>query len=62
MTMLTFPALSQSSVTKFANLNNQKRNSQDAAAAARKASFAEQIKPAGFLGSMWQNWTKGAGK
>ncbi|CAF9915653.1 hypothetical protein IMSHALPRED_002665 [Imshaugia aleurites] len=52
----------RSSVTKFAGLNNQKRNSQDVSAAARKASFAEQNKAPGFLGGMWQNWTKGSGK
>ncbi|KAL9135905.1 MAG: hypothetical protein Q9175_002878 [Cornicularia normoerica] len=52
----------RSSMTKFAGLNSQKRNSQDASAAARKASFAEQNKAPGFLGGMWQNWTKGAGK
>ncbi|KAL6716410.1 hypothetical protein ACLMJK_005977 [Lecanora helva] len=50
---------SASSAQKFANLHNQKRNSQDASAAARKASFAEQSHPAGFFGSMWQSFTKG---
>ncbi|CAD6585244.1 MAG: hypothetical protein ASARMPRED_002107 [Alectoria sarmentosa] len=52
----------RSSVTKFAGLNNQKRSSQDASATARKASFAEQNKAPGFLGGLWQNWTKGSGK
>lgn len=56
------PPQSSSSAQKFANLHNHKRNSQDAAAAARRASFAEMSKPPGFLGSMWQNWTKGTGK
>lgn len=31
----------------------QKRNSSDAAASARKASFAEQSKTPGFLGGLW---------
>lgn len=57
-----FPQSSVSSAQKFANLHNQKRNSQDASAAARRASFAEMSKPPGFLGSMWQSWTKGTGK
>lgn len=52
----------RSSVSKFAGLHEQKRRSQDASAAARRASFAEQNKAPGFLGGMWQNWTKGAGK
>lgn len=52
----------RSSVSKFAGLNSQKRNSQDATAAARKASFAEQNKAPGFLGGMWHSWTKGTGK
>jgi hypothetical protein len=38
---------------------NMKRNTQDAGASQRKASFAEQQKPAGFLGTMWNNFTKG---
>lgn len=32
---------------------NQKRNSTDVAATARKASFAEQTTKPGFLGGMW---------
>ena len=61
LTILFFHA-SQSSGTsaqKFANLHNQKRNSQDVAAAARRASFADQRHQPGFLGGWWQNFTKG---
>ncbi|KAI4246583.1 MAG: hypothetical protein L6R40_001946 [Gallowayella cf. fulva] len=50
-----------SSTTKFNNLMNQKRNSTDASAAARKASWAEQSKAPGIFGSMWNNFTKGGG-
>ena len=53
---------SGASAQRFANLHNQKRNSQDASAAARRASFAEMNKAPGFFGGMWQNWTKGIGK
>ena len=53
---------SGASAQRFANLHNQKRNSQDASAAARRASFAEMNKAPGFFGGMWQNWTKGTGK
>lgn len=53
---------SGSSAQRFANLHNQKRNSSDMTAAARRASFADQSKAPGFLGGMWQNWTKGSGK
>lgn len=35
---------------------SQKRNSSDAAAAARKASFAEQNKTPGFLGGLWHKY------
>ncbi|KAL8857014.1 MAG: hypothetical protein Q9178_006419 [Gyalolechia marmorata] len=50
-----------SSDTKFGGLMSQKRNSTDVAAAARKASWAEQSKPPGFFGSMWHSFTKGNG-
>ena len=53
---------SGASAQKFANLHNQKRNSQDASATARRASFAEMNKAPGFFRGMWQNWTKGTGK
>ncbi|KAL8661466.1 MAG: hypothetical protein Q9202_005585 [Teloschistes flavicans] len=43
-----------SSITKFNGLMNQKRDSTDAAAAARKASFAEQSKAPGVFGGLWQ--------
>ncbi|PQE20828.1 conidiation-specific expression protein [Rutstroemia sp. NJR-2017a BBW] len=39
--------------TLFAGLMNQKRNSIDAAAAARRQSFTEQAPKAGFVGQMW---------
>ncbi|KAL9605091.1 MAG: hypothetical protein Q9219_000025 [cf. Caloplaca sp. 3 TL-2023] len=42
-----------SSAPKFSGLMNQKRDSGDAAAAARKASFAEQNKAPGFIGGLW---------
>ncbi|KAL9587388.1 MAG: hypothetical protein Q9212_000315 [Teloschistes hypoglaucus] len=43
-----------SSGMKFNGLMNQKRDSTDAAAAARKASFAEQNKAPGVFGGLWQ--------
>ncbi|KAL9606720.1 MAG: hypothetical protein Q9179_000160 [Wetmoreana sp. 5 TL-2023] len=43
-----------SSETKFNGLMTQKRNSTDATAAARKASFAEQAKAPGMFGGLWQ--------
>ncbi|KAI9848748.1 MAG: hypothetical protein M1837_006835 [Sclerophora amabilis] len=43
----------------FSGLMNQKRNSLDATATARKASFTEQQPKPGFLGSIWNNYTKG---
>jgi len=46
---------------KFSGLMNQKRNSIDTSAAARKASFAEQKPAPGFIGSMWNSFTKGSG-
>ncbi|KAI9809889.1 MAG: hypothetical protein M1825_000322 [Sarcosagium campestre] len=43
----------------FSGLVAQKRNSGDASAAARKASF-DEMKPApGVIGSMWNSFTKG---
>ncbi|KAI9670385.1 MAG: hypothetical protein M1817_004428 [Caeruleum heppii] len=45
----------------FSGLMNQKRNSADASAAARKASFDEQKTAPGFVGQMWNNFVKGAG-
>ncbi|MCJ1350453.1 MAG: hypothetical protein MMC33_000434 [Icmadophila ericetorum] len=47
---------SSASSQKFAGLMNQKRNSVDANAAQRKASFAEMKPAPGFLGSMWNKW------
>jgi hypothetical protein len=35
---------------------NQKRNSQDAAAQARRESFNEMKPPAGFIGKMWNKY------
>ncbi|KAA6407433.1 MAG: hypothetical protein FRX48_08676 [Lasallia pustulata] len=51
---------SSSSANKFAGLMNQKRNSTDETAAARKASFAEQAKAPGFVGGLWNSFTKGS--
>ncbi|MCJ1240617.1 hypothetical protein MMC14_008621 [Varicellaria rhodocarpa] len=44
---------SSASSGKFSGLVNQKRNSTDASAAARKASFAEQKPAPGVLGNLW---------
>jgi len=49
----------RSSGEKFSGLMNQKRNSVDANAAARKASFAEMKPEAGIIGKMWNNFTTG---
>ncbi|KAL8922908.1 MAG: hypothetical protein Q9208_004870 [Pyrenodesmia sp. 3 TL-2023] len=46
---------SSSGAQKYNGLMNQKRNSTDVAAAARKASFAEQNKAPGFFGGLWHN-------
>ncbi|KAL8723674.1 MAG: hypothetical protein Q9225_000117 [Loekoesia sp. 1 TL-2023] len=43
-----------SSDARFSGLTFQKRNSGDADAAARKASFAEQNKAPGIIGGLWQ--------
>ncbi|MDI1491168.1 MAG: hypothetical protein OHK93_002375 [Ramalina farinacea] len=53
---------SGTSAQKFAGLHSQKRTSQDATAAARKQSFAEQAPKPGFFGGLWNNFTKGGGK
>ncbi|KAN0122540.1 hypothetical protein V8E51_000866 [Hyaloscypha variabilis] len=44
----------------FSGLINQKRNSTDAAAAARRQSFHDQKPAAGFIGKMWHNFTTGS--
>jgi hypothetical protein len=45
---------------KFSGLHNIKRNSQDASAAERKASWADQAPgTGGILSGMWNNFTKG---
>ncbi|KAF4633735.1 hypothetical protein G7Y89_g4375 [Cudoniella acicularis] len=46
--------------TLFSGLMNQKRNSQDSAAAARRQSFNEQKPATGFIGKMWNNYTTGS--
>jgi hypothetical protein len=46
----------QGSGTLFSGLINQKRNSGDAAAQARRESFNEQKPQAGFLGKMWNKY------
>ncbi|RDW73998.1 hypothetical protein BP5796_07440 [Coleophoma crateriformis] len=48
--------------TMFSGLMNHKRNSQDAAAAARRQSFNEMKPAPGFIGQMWQNFTQGSDK
>jgi hypothetical protein len=40
----------------FSGLINQKRNSTDAAAAARRQSFHDQKPAAGFIGKMWHKY------
>ncbi|KAI9818121.1 MAG: hypothetical protein M1827_000746 [Pycnora praestabilis] len=50
---------SGSGAAKFSGLMNQKRNSSDVSATARKASFAEQKPASGFVGQIWNNFTKG---
>ncbi|PMD24867.1 hypothetical protein NA56DRAFT_642682 [Hyaloscypha hepaticicola] len=44
----------------FSGLMNQKRNSTDAAAAARRQSFHDQKPQAGILGKMWNSFTTGS--
>ncbi|EPE29241.1 hypothetical protein GLAREA_00401 [Glarea lozoyensis ATCC 20868] len=56
------PRRGSQSGTLFSGLINQKRNSTDASAAARRASFAEQKPAAGVLGKMWNNFTTGGAK
>ena len=41
---------------RFSGLIDLKRNSQDASAAARKASFHEQRPQPGFLGQIWHKY------
>jgi len=45
--------------TLFSGLLNQKRNSNDAAAQARRESFNEQKPAANFIGKMWNNFISG---
>ncbi|MCJ1243894.1 hypothetical protein MMC30_001091 [Trapelia coarctata] len=47
---------SSASSGKFAGLMNQKRNSSDATAAARKSSFDDQKPATGIIGSMWNRY------
>ncbi|CZR50640.1 uncharacterized protein PAC_00514 [Phialocephala subalpina] len=49
-----------SSSGMFSGLMNQKRNSTDAAANARRQSFNEMQPTTGFVGKMWHNFTKGS--
>ncbi|KAI1005102.1 hypothetical protein K3495_g3117 [Podosphaera aphanis] len=44
----------------FSSLMDQKRNSSDAAAQARRASFHDMKPTPGFLGKMWQSFTMGS--
>ncbi|OJJ44657.1 hypothetical protein ASPZODRAFT_144618 [Penicilliopsis zonata CBS 506.65] len=43
----------------FQNLSNQKRNSTDADAASRRASFMEQSEKGGMLSKWWEGYTRG---
>ncbi|KAH6666623.1 hypothetical protein B0J14DRAFT_659665 [Halenospora varia] len=51
---------SSGSGTMFSGLINQKRNSTDQTAEARRASFAEQKPATGFIGKLWNNFTSGS--
>jgi len=50
---------SSSSGSLFSGLINQKRNSDDPAAMARRQSFHDQKPATGMLGNWWHNWTQG---
>ncbi|RAL63067.1 hypothetical protein DID88_004152 [Monilinia fructigena] len=43
----------------FTTQNRRKRSNSDAAAKARRESFADQAPKAGFVGSMWNSFVKG---
>lgn len=45
--------------TLFESLTNQKRNSGDASATARRASYAEQGAKGGYFSKMWDEYTRG---
>jgi len=46
--------------TLFSGLINQKRNSQDANAQARRESFNDMKPATGIIGKMWNNFTSGS--
>merc|ERR1712093_683685 len=46
--------------TLFSGLMNQKRNSQDANAQARRESFNDMKPATGIIGKMWNNFTSGS--
>ncbi|KAJ5273473.1 hypothetical protein N7478_008598 [Penicillium angulare] len=43
----------------FSNLHTQKRQSDDANMAGRRASWNEQQSPSGFFGKLWDGYTRG---
>ncbi|PVH88429.1 hypothetical protein DL98DRAFT_648555 [Cadophora sp. DSE1049] len=51
---------SNTSGTLFSGLMNQKRNSQDANAQARRESFNDMKPATGIIGKMWNNFTSGS--
>jgi len=51
---------SQSGGGLFSGLMNQKRNSTDATATARRQSFADQKPATGIIGQMWNSFTTGS--
>ncbi|KAG4434732.1 hypothetical protein IFR05_009785 [Cadophora sp. M221] len=51
---------SSSSGTLFSGLMNQKRNSGDATAQARRESFNDMKPATGIIGKMWNNFTSGS--
>lgn len=57
VTSLIFPSTQGSQEgSLFSGLTNQKRSNSDAAAKARRESFADQAPKAGFMGSMWNRY------
>ncbi|GAB7359450.1 hypothetical protein MBLNU230_g6098t1 [Neophaeotheca triangularis] len=56
----TNDARRKSSDTKFANLQDLKRNPESAASQQRRESLTEQSQPKGVLGNLWESAVKPA--
>ncbi|CZS91550.1 uncharacterized protein RAG0_02139 [Rhynchosporium agropyri] len=56
----SFSARRSSQGTLFSGLVNQKRNSGDAAAQARRESFNDMKPAPGLIGKMWNNFVAGS--